>query len=182
MLGHPIALASQPGRGSVFSVRVPRAADGQLAAPAVREPAPGAVAGQHVLCVDNDPSILEGMRALLQRWGLSVDTATGLEPALLAARARRPDILLVDLHLGESLDGLAVIEILRRALAPQPPPAALVTAESGDELQRRCREAGYPLLGKPVRPAALRALIAALAKRRAQPLTPDPALIDDSER
>jgi PAS domain S-box-containing protein len=166
MLGHPIALSSQPGRGSVFSVRVPRAAAGQLAKPAVSEPAPGAVAGLRVLCVDNDPSILEGMRALLQRWGLAVDTAIGLESALLSARQQRPDILLVDLHLGESLDGLAVIEILRRELAPHPPPAALVTAESGDELQRRCREAGYPLLGKPVRPAALRALIAALAKRR----------------
>jgi CheY-like chemotaxis protein len=75
-------------------------------------------------------------------------------------------MLLVDLHLGESLDGLAVIEILRGSLVPSPPPAALVTAESGDALQRSCREAGYPLLNKPVRPAALRALIAALSKRR----------------
>jgi PAS domain S-box-containing protein len=166
MLGHPIALSSQPGRGSVFGVRVPRAAPGALVKPAVREPSAGAVAGLRVLCIDNDPAILEGMRALLQRWELEVDTAIGLEAALLATRTARPDILLVDLHLGESLDGLALIEILRRELAPHPPPAALVTAESGDALQRRCREAGYPLLGKPVRPAALRALIAALAKRR----------------
>jgi CheY-like chemotaxis protein len=94
---------------------------------------------------------------------------TGLEAALLQAREQRPDMLLVDLHLGESLDGLAVIDILRRALQPDAPPAALVTAESGDALQRRCRDAGYPLLNKPVRPAALRALIAALAKRRERP-------------
>jgi DNA-binding response OmpR family regulator len=127
---------------------------------------PGPVDGLRVLSVDNDPSILEGMRALLQRWGLLVDTVTGLEPALLAVRAQRPDILLVDLHLGESLDGLSVLDILRRELGPNAPPGALVTAESSDELQRRAREAGYPLLNKPVRPAALRALIAALAKRR----------------
>jgi CheY-like chemotaxis protein len=78
-------------------------------------------------------------------------------------------MLLIDLHLGESLDGLAVLDILRRELAPTPPPGALITAESGDALQRRCREAGYPLLNKPVRPAALRALIAALSKRRERP-------------
>jgi len=43
---------------------------------------------------------------------------------------------------------------------------ALITAEGGDELQRRAREQGYPVLQKPVKPAALRALIAALGKRR----------------
>jgi Na+/proline symporter/signal transduction histidine kinase/CheY-like chemotaxis protein len=166
MLGHPIALSSHPGRGSVFSVRVPRAPLAEVAAPASIEFVPGPVEGLRVLSVDNDPSILEGMRALLQRWGLVVDTVTGLEPALLAVRAQRPDILLVDLHLGESLDGLSVLDILRRELGPHAPPGALVTAESSDELQRRAREAGYPLLNKPVRPAALRALIAALAKRR----------------
>lgn len=166
MLEHPIALRSLPGRGSVFSVQVQRAERSERSTVTAIEAAPGPVAGLRVLCVDNDPTILEGMRALLERWGLEVETATGLEPALQAARARRPDMLLVDLHLGESLDGLAVIEILRGSLVPSPPPAALVTAESGDALQRSCREAGYPLLNKPVRPAALRALIAALSKRR----------------
>lgn len=169
MLDHPIALRSQPGRGSVFSVRAPRAALADIAAPRPVESSPGPVAGLRVLCVDNDPSILEGMRALLERWGLQVDTVTGLEPALQHVRRQRPDMLLIDLHLGESLDGLAVLDILRRELAPTPPPGALITAESGDALQRRCREAGYPLLNKPVRPAALRALIAALSKRRERP-------------
>lgn len=170
MLGHPIALRSLPGRGSVFSVRVPRAASAPQEPARAPVNAPSGVAGLRALCVDNDPAILEGMRALLGRWGLEVDTATGLEPALQSARAQRPDILLVDLHLGETLDGLAVLDILRRELGPAPPPGALLTAESSDELQRRCREAGYPLLNKPVRPAALRALIAALAKRRASGL------------
>jgi CheY-like chemotaxis protein len=55
------------------------------------------------------------------------------------AHGTRPDMLLVDLHLGESLDGLAVLDILRRELAPTPPPGALITAdESEDALQRRC--------------------------------------------
>ncbi|MCG6118449.1 MAG: hybrid sensor histidine kinase/response regulator [Aquimonas sp.] len=167
MLGHPIALRSLPGRGSVFSVRVPRAASAPQEPARAPVVAPSGVAGLRALCVDNDPTILEGMRALLGRWGLQVETATGLETALISARAQRPDILLVDLHLGENLDGLAVLDILRRELGSAAPPGALVTAESSDELQRRCREAGYPLLNKPVRPAALRALIAALAKRRA---------------
>jgi len=166
MLDHPIALASQTGRGSVFSVRVPRASALEIVPANRGDGSPGAVAGLRVLCVDNDPGILDGMRALLERWGLQVDTAAGLEAALLALRAQRPDILLVDLHLGEALDGLAVLDILRRELGEAAPPGALITAESSDELQRRARDAGYPVLNKPVRPAALRALIAALALRR----------------
>jgi len=165
MLGHPIALRSELGRGSVFSVQAPC---DNAAPPLMAEAAPPTrdVSGLHALCVDNDPTILEGMRLLLTRWGLQVRTATGLESGLLAVRESRPDLLLVDLHLGESLDGMAVLDILRRECGPNPPPGALITAEGGDELQRRAREQGYPVLQKPVKPAALRALIAALGKRR----------------
>jgi DNA-binding response OmpR family regulator len=45
------------------------------------------------------------------------------------------------------------------------PPAAMVTADGSTELKQRARALGYPLLHKPVRPAALRALLVALVKR-----------------
>ena len=48
-----------------------------------------------------------------------------------------------------------------------PIPAALVTADRSEDLAQRARSADFPLLHKPVRPAALRALLAALARRRA---------------
>ena len=39
----------------------------------------------HVLCIDNDHTILEGMAALLTRWGISCDLATNVDEALAAA-------------------------------------------------------------------------------------------------
>src|SRR5690606_23170109 len=114
MLHHPLSLRSRPGCGSMFSVLVPCAPLPVQGSVAVA-PAIGDIGGLHVLCVDNDPAILDGMQALLQRWGLGVDLASGLEPALLAVRRRRPDLLLVDFHLAEALDGLAVIAILQGA-------------------------------------------------------------------
>ena len=40
-------------------------------------------------------------------------------------------------------------------------PVLLLTAEGGDALRRRAREAGFTVIHKPVRPAALRAWLAA---------------------
>jgi Na+/proline symporter/signal transduction histidine kinase len=166
VLGHRIRLISRLGRGSCFAIEVPLAAAGsavQAAVPA--PPQPADLSRLRVLCVDNDPEILEGMRALLTRWGLSVQTAPGLERALVLGRAEPPDLLLVDFHLNEALDGLAVLDILRQSIVPAPP-GALITADGSEEVARRARDGGYPLLYKPVKPAALRALIAALARRR----------------
>src|SRR5690606_38443554 len=167
MLGHPIGVDSRFGSGSVFRLRVPTAEAPPKQGDAAPAPPARDVAGMRVLCVDNDPAILEGMVTLLGRWGKVVDTAPGLEAALLAVREHRPDVLLVDFHLAEALDGLAVLDVLRRELGPDAPPGALVTADGSDQLTHRARAAGYPLLPKPVRPAVLRALIAALVRQRA---------------
>ena len=165
MLGHRIGLVSRPGRGSCFHLEVPLAAAGAAVQAALPPPPAAELSRLRVLCIDNDPEILEGMRALLTRWGLVVQTAPGLERALVLGRTEPPDLLLVDFHLNESLDGLAVLDILRQNLAPSPP-GALITADGSEEVARRARDGGYPLLYKPVKPAALRALIAALARRR----------------
>jgi signal transduction histidine kinase len=166
MLGHRIRLISRLGRGSCFALEVPLAAAGssvQSAMPA-QQPAVD-LSHLRVLCIDNDPEILDAMRALLTRWGLSVMTAPGLEKALQIGRREPPDLLLVDFQLNEALDGLAVLDILRQSIVPSPP-GALITADGSDEVTRRARDGGYPVLYKPVKPAALRALIAALARRR----------------
>lgn len=164
MLDHPIGVTSRLGCGSVFRLQVPLTDAQQTPAEAPASPPARDVAGLHVLCVDNDPAILDGMTALLQRWGIHTTTAPGLETALAAVRTRCPDLILADFHLAEALDGLAVLDILRRDTGEEPVPGALLTADSSDELAQRARNAGYPILHKPVRPAMLRALIAALTR------------------
>ena len=67
--------------------------------------------------------------------------------------------------LTNALDGFALISILRRE-AQRMLPAALVTAERGEAVLQRAHELGYPVLNKPVAPAALRALVDAVAARR----------------
>src|SRR5260370_12636001 len=66
--------------------------------------------------------------------------------------------MLVDLHLDRGPDGLEVVEALRHAWG-RAVPAALVTADREPTLRLRARARQVELLHKPVKPAALRALL-----------------------
>ncbi|MBO9661626.1 NahK/ErcS family hybrid sensor histidine kinase/response regulator [Dokdonella sp.] len=165
LLDARIDVRSQPGRGSVFSVEVPRAS-ARSSTPRTRittDDTTALAGGLHALCLDNDPAILDGMSALLTRWGVSCDLAGTPGEALAALQRRRPDLLLVDFHLDAAQDGLEALGALRTACDP-PPPGALITADTSAELAVRARALGYALLRKPVKPAALRALIMQLGR------------------
>ena len=164
MLDHRLSLRSWSGRGSVFAIEVPSAPAAPITpAPKQRVLAPGIVGGLHVLCLDNDAAILDGMQALLTRWDVSCDTCSRVADAVAAVQARRPDLILADYHLDDSIDGLEALDHLR-AVCDGPPPGALITADASHELKARAKEHGYTILLKPVKPAALRALIAQLGR------------------
>ncbi|HVK52940.1 MAG TPA: PAS domain-containing hybrid sensor histidine kinase/response regulator [Pseudoxanthomonas sp.] len=160
LLGHHLDARSVVDRGSMFSIVVPRAANASLRAPSTRRaPALDSLAGLKVLCVDNDHEILEGMRALLGRWQVDVLTALTVDEALQQV-TQAPAVMLVDYHLHDRLDGLDTLDALRAA-CPCPIAGALLTADGRDELKQRARDRGYRLLTKPVKPASLRAFLAA---------------------
>ena len=157
-----VALKSKFGRGSRFSVAIP------LASAAIDKPAlpviagksrAGSLAGTTVVCIDNEPSILDGMRVLLGGWGCRVLTATDLATALaaIAGSGLEPDGLLVDYHL-DGGNGVGVITELRRRHGGDMP-AILVTADRSVVVREEARAEGVQLLNKPVKPAALRALL-----------------------
>jgi len=170
LLSLELGLRSVPGRGSMFRVRVPvGAAAPALAAESPCEPAvaaPSSLVGMTVLCVDNEPEILAGMSALMSRWGVRVVTATDSQAARQLAAAEHPAVVLADYRLGDGDDdGLALlVELCRADVAP--PIGALVTADHTAALAERARDLGFPMLRKPVKPAALRALMGALASQR----------------
>jgi CheY-like chemotaxis protein len=113
-----------------------------------------------VLCIDNEARVREAMVILLGGWGCRVATAASEGEALaeVARFGRLPDLVLADLHLDEGPDGLDVVESLRRAWG-RTVPAALVTADRDPTLRQRARARQVELLHKPVKPAALRALL-----------------------
>ncbi|MBB4128522.1 PAS domain S-box-containing protein [Xanthomonas translucens] len=160
LLGHDLDARSAVGHGSMFSIAVPRVAPVPQKQRQQRSAASSdSLAGLRVLCVDNDQEILDGMRALLGRWQVEVICAGTVDEALLLA-ARAPNVMLVDYHLHDRLDGLDTLDALREAMVG-PVAGALLTADGRDELKLQARERGYRLLTKPVKPASLRAFLTA---------------------
>jgi CheY-like chemotaxis protein len=125
------------------------------------------LSNQLVMCVDNEQEILDGMHGLLSKWGAQPLIATTMANALtqLESASTIPSLLLIDYHLSDGITGLDVIDALRRK-AGVDLPAAILTANHTTEVADLVREAGHALLHKPVKPAALRALINRLLTRR----------------
>lgn len=168
VLGHKIELQSTSGRGSAFSVAIERCAP-RLAVPlAAPSPRPrGQIAGTVVLCIDNEPAVLDGMEALIGGWHCDVIKADSAAKAitLLAQGRARPDILFADYHLDDGATGLEAVEALRASVHADLP-AVIITADHSPEVQRVLRERGIALLRKPVKAAALRSLMTQYALRR----------------
>jgi PAS domain S-box-containing protein len=168
LMNHHLTLISRPGRGSLFGVRVSR----DLSARRVRRSEappppidPTGLRGLRVLCVDNDRPILDGMEALLGSWDVLVVKAQSASEALQLAARVDVDVVLADYHLGDGINGLELLHRLQH-LEDSPLAAALITADHGAEVALMARAAGYPLLHKPLRPAALRALLSAFRRSR----------------
>ncbi len=160
VLNHPIRLRSAPGRGSSFSVAAPLA----VAPSRSRDRRAGAalrasLAGLRVIAIDNDPRILEGMSALLSGWGCEVITAIGLREARerLGGFGPPPNAIVADYHL-DGENGVQAIASLRADLGSDTP-AVLLTADRTPEIREQAQGLEVRVLNKPLKPAALRALL-----------------------
>ncbi|WP_240623925.1 hybrid sensor histidine kinase/response regulator [Ahniella affigens] len=159
LLSHELVLQSTPGRGSVFSVRVPIATV-RTRKPATVTPEREILPATRVLVVDNDRAVLNGMAALLTRWSCTVHLASDAEQAAAILREHEVDLLMLDFHLDDGQNGLA----LRSRLGPpwSERAAIVITADHSEAVQAAVTEAGCHLLYKPVRPLALKSLMSRL--------------------
>ncbi|MBT9502695.1 MAG: hybrid sensor histidine kinase/response regulator [Burkholderiaceae bacterium] len=160
LLGLRLVLRSRPGRGTVFSLRLPLAdepasTDSGLATSHGTQGKLGK--GDIVIVVDDSADIRLAMSALLSAWGCQVFTAASvrdLMPQMMNLSAP-PRLLLCDYRLADGVSGIAAIDQLRDAFN-QDIPAVLVTGDTAPEPLREAVASGLPLLHKPVTQQQLR--------------------------
>jgi PAS domain S-box-containing protein len=172
------AFSEGEGKGATFTVELPwtdtRLSSQELASAvaALPErgtalPAPGDLAGVHVLTVDDDTDSQELLRNLLSHSKARVTQSATAKAALESVRMLKPDILLCDIEMpGE--DGLALIQRIRR-LDPTELgmiPAVALTAYASSTQRALALQAGFQAhIAKPFDYGDLVTVIAKLVGR-----------------
>ena len=168
--GGVIAAESEgAGKGSTFTVRIPRSAVAVGSSRLLRAGTGDLprLDGIDVLVVDDDADSIEATINVLQGQGASVRSASSSRAALSEIRRRVPRVLLADIGMpGE--DGYALIGKVRalpRAKGGAVPAAAL-TAYASPEDRARALFAGFQShLAKPMDIPELIAVVASLSRR-----------------
>jgi len=168
-----IALASTPARGTLFSLMLPAGSDGVHRDAHEAHDLPLDVSGLRVLVIDDEISILEGLRALLAEWGCDIRTAQDEAAAMRALAGWRtaPDLVISDLRLREGRNGIEVLRAVARHYRQDPGHPAfarlLVTGETRPDRIDEIAASRIPVLFKPVSPQKLReAMLAAVFAAR----------------
>jgi signal transduction histidine kinase len=146
-----------PGKGSVFTVRLPR-----IAAPG---PPPGRTAAtgaprsgrRRILVIEDNDDAREMLRTLLTLAGHEVHEAADGAAGLVMARTVAPDVALIDVGL-PALDGYEVARRLRAAEEGKAMRLIAITGYGQADDRQRARQAGFDAhLTKPLSPDRLAA-------------------------
>lgn len=165
-LGHGLQVASRPGRGSRFRLRLALAHGATPARAALLAPTPASwasIAGSLIVVVENDAAARDALCRLLTSWDAEVISArklTDLKRALRPA-SKPPQVAVLDYHLDNGECGLDSLAWLRARYGRELP-AIVSTADHTAEVAGRTHEAGAELVHKPMKPAQLRALLSHL--------------------
>src|SRR3954451_11414545 len=127
--------------------------------------------------VEDEPAIRANYAEALRRQGYEVATYAGRADALAAFRTRLPDLALVDIGLGEDVDGGFALTLELRALSATVPIIFLSARDSDFDIVAGLRVGADDYLTQDASLPHLAARIAALFRR--SELSSAPAGTDD---
>ena len=132
-----------------------------------------------ILTVDDDSVTCELLCEVFTREGFGATFANSGEAALAAVARQRPDILLSDIRMKTRLDGLSLLEIVRREY-PSVPVVLMTAFGSIETAVRAVKEGAFDYISKPFNIDELVAIVRrALSNGNSKQLASD---LDDEER
>ena len=168
LLGHPVRVRSNPGKGSVFSIEIDLPPSKKAARPALSTQdaddsiAVGARHSGTILVIEDDPEVRELLELTLRDEGhITAAAPDGVAALNLVARETlRPDLILADFNLPNGLNGLQAAAKLREKLQREIP-VIILTGDISTSTLRDIALQKYLQLNKPIK---LRELMAAIQR------------------
>lgn len=122
-----------------------------------------------VLIVEDSDSIVRMIQALMTARGFEVRSASSGARGLEEAYNWKPHVILLDINLPGSYDGIQVCEKIRADKDIKDTPIIIISAMNDEEVKRRAHEAGATAYyEKPFSPLALLKEIESLQRRSGQ--------------
>jgi signal transduction histidine kinase/CheY-like chemotaxis protein len=156
MMGGDVTVTSEPGKGSVFTVRLPASGEVQARSLTDTSDSRRSPSADSVLVIDDDATARELIADHLKAEGFSVVTAAGGAEGLKFAKELRPTAITLDVMMPD-LDGWSVLAALRQDPELAEIPVIMITIVDEHRRGIALGAAGY--LTKPIDRERLRHVI-----------------------
>ncbi len=158
LLGHPISLHSEKGKGSIFAISMPRTTTRpemkRVTKPAqTDEPI---LLGKNILLAENEVQTREAVSQLLVSWGASVvHIGSTSEVERLTTNV---DLMLLDYHLDNQQKGPQIAQAVRQKLGVSIP-GIINSASREESIRKEASDHDLHYLPKPLKLAAFKRLL-----------------------
>lgn len=153
LLNMPMALQSEPGHGSQFSLLLNKADvfDDDVLPEQYDSPDTNLLEGRRIIIIDDDEAILNATQSWLMQWHCVVTAAPSSAEAIkkIADDMSIPEVIISDFHLAGNEDGTHAISSLRD-MFNHDIPALIITGDILAESKLKNGDDDVPVLHKPV--------------------------------
>ncbi|WP_258405761.1 hybrid sensor histidine kinase/response regulator [Shewanella mangrovisoli] len=170
LLGLKISLHSEVGKGTCFSVEVPRvfaqAKPSNVVKLRSEEEGVNDSFNISVLVIDNDELMLKAISSLLLGWGCNVLTARDKASAEQQLTQQvLPKLIIADYHLDDDQNGVDLVQSLltHPVFSGQRPTCIICSADPSESVRQHTSSAQFSFVRKPVKATALKRLIKQLS-------------------